>query len=359
MCETQWVPHIETNREKGNCTEKSSVGSECNLICVPGYQEAAARPVCTQGADNTADWNPTLDCVRDSCGSADAHGFYKFSVNVNSIFSPLRENGETNLYYVAFDSNRFLPIYSATYVSRISYMERLNRTDWFEPYTCLELARKQANDKDFEMTRAQIQRMVKLKQKSWDRGHLSSQHFFRWSYKSARTSNFYVNIAPQDGFSNQNPWKVLEDQIKCFLKKRNGVVITGVSPTTIDITDSGLEVPSFFWKLVCFNDIKYGKVVVGFIGDNSLTNRANLTQKTQKISSTLQFRSQSDIMGLLNVNRSPRSYASVYSTMWADVHKSLLLKANFKNNAASFDISSCRFANDATNINDIQVNCVF
>jgi DNA/RNA endonuclease G (NUC1) len=193
---------IESNQYRGNCTEKSTLGSQCNLICKHGYQEAALTSACILTANYTAEWSPSLTCIQDSCGVEDRNGYYKFPVNIKSIFSPTGFDDMINVYYVVFDSHRKLPIYTATYVSNISYIERLNRLSGFQPYTCIQLNRKQAKRWDFEMTEEQKQKMNKtcVKQKAWDRGHLSSQHFFRWSYKSAKTSNFFINYAPQD------PW---------------------------------------------------------------------------------------------------------------------------------------------------------
>jgi hypothetical protein len=195
------------------------------------------------------------------------------------------------------------------------------------------------------------------KRRSWDRGHLSPQHLFRWSYKSAKISNFLINIAPQDYFTNEQPWEVLEAQIKCFLKKREGVVITGISPTKLDNTRYGFEVPSFFWKLVCFHDVKYGMVVVGFIGNNSFIDFGDEAEKVERTASVLKFRSKAEVMSLLNTNRSSRSYSSVYSTMWNEVHNTTL-KGKVPIDA-SFNFEMCHLASDLSMIPDIKVSQFF
>jgi hypothetical protein len=105
--------------------------------------------------------------------------------------------------------------------------------------------------------------------------------------------------------------------VSCFLKKRGGLVITGVSPASIGSTQSGLDVPSFFWKLVCYKDISQ-TIVVGFIGDNSIVSWKNQQQRDDRKESVQRLLSQREVLGQLGVKYSP-----LYTTMWFEAQATL------------------------------------
>jgi DNA/RNA endonuclease G (NUC1) len=222
----------------------------------------------------------------------------------------------------------------------------LTRLNVFGSYTCPELAGQQVTAADFKMTPAQIIQFNHGKQQAWDKGHLSPYALFMWSYKAAKTSNFYVNIAPQDPYTNQVVWNYLEAQIKCFLSDKTGLVITGVSPTALETTKTGFEVPAFFWKLVCFNEGS-STYVVGFIGDNSIINRGSSAEKDQRKASVLQMSSQRQILQRLNnVGTGSRSYAKAYETMWTDAQGGVLQGKLPVGSGSLLNIASCVAAQD-------------
>lgn len=52
---------------------------------------------------------------------------------------------------------------------------------------------------------------------AWDRGHLTPVNPMRFS-EDAQDRTFYcVNIAPQDPYTNQNPWATVESRTLTYL----------------------------------------------------------------------------------------------------------------------------------------------
>ena len=67
-------------------------------------------------------------------------------------------------------------------------------------------------------------------------------------YKAAQSSNFFVNIAPQNDYTNQVPWKnIAKGQSFCFLRKKtSGLVLTGLPRLHLPLHS---YLPNTFWLL--------------------------------------------------------------------------------------------------------------
>jgi DNA/RNA endonuclease G (NUC1) len=147
-------------------------------------------------------WRPKPNCELESCGTFSI-GYYKFPVDLKARLAS-SISVDMNLYYVAFDSQRKLPIYVASYIDLTTYAKVMKRVNGFTVHPCAELNGKQAKNDDFKMTPAQLQQCnPKDASRAWDRGHLAPNALFTFNKKAALTSNFFVNIAPQDPFTNQ------------------------------------------------------------------------------------------------------------------------------------------------------------
>lgn len=93
----------------------------------------------------------------------------------------------------------------------------------------------------------------------------------RWSPKAKKVINLFINLAPQDHWTNIAPWKQLEAHVECFAGSHPSIVATGVclDGATEETKKGGLVVPKCFWKMVCYKDEKGNEQVVGFMHKNT------------------------------------------------------------------------------------------
>lgn len=303
-CSSTGVANINA-KHKNNCNNQD-VGKHCEFICNAGYTESDVNPVCTE-RNNAPLWNPQLKCDAQSCTSVFGSGDFPLGVKA---YRKLLSNLDINSYFIKFDKRRRLPIYSACFHDILQHQFGnlvadfdFDRKDSFTKHPCTQLANSQSNkETDFKMTPAQV---IKSGTKTaWDRGHLTPYQAQSFSYKSSITSNLFVNVAPQDPYTNQGPWKSVEGFVYCMLKglSNTGIVITGVCDSSNEKTLSGLEVPTCFWKLVCYSDPTDETVVIGFLAENSLMNSLDQNGKETRTTETKKFRSQKEIIAASKVD---------------------------------------------------------
>ncbi len=65
-------------------------------------------------------------------------------------------------------------------------------------------------------------------------------------------SNLYINVAPQEPWVNRIPWSYLEGQVGCFMNRNSGYIVTGTCSSSMGTIGNGIQVPSCFWKLICY-----------------------------------------------------------------------------------------------------------
>ncbi len=98
------------------------------------------------------------------------------------------------------------------------------------------------------------------KQAGYDRGHLAPLGSFKAS-SHAYQAQYLSNIVPQKRNLNQGPWRVLEEQVRKFVKKGNEVrILTGSlygkegkdkTPPCWKAAQGKIEeLPAFYWKII-------------------------------------------------------------------------------------------------------------
>ena len=232
-----------------------SIGSRCKWNCDIGYVEPSDEgAVCRKQSNKNAFWRPEPKCQPQSCG-AGKHSL--IPVETDGIIA----------FTVYFDTGRRLPVWSFAIhdrKNRVTPLTKVTRAKDFYQHPCPQLKNNQA-------TKAQYTRS------GWDRGHLSPSDAHRYSIKASKSSNFLINVAPQDPWTNQVAWKMIEAHILCHNNKYSAsLVVTGVCPDSHERTKSinGLQVPSCFWKMICY--VRNSQThVIGFLAENKKINRLN------------------------------------------------------------------------------------
>jgi len=148
----------------------------------------------------------------------------------------------------------------------------------------------------------------------------------RFSEDAVNKTFFCVNIAPQDSYTNQHPWKDVEVKSEVKLRSTDGAFVqTGLcsADNVADgaLTYRGWRIPSCFWKLICYKDASGTVQVVGFIGENTLTNVKDTAAQTRRTEATTKPRSQEDILKLL-------STPAVVGEAWTTAVNMLLVDRN-------------------------------
>jgi DNA/RNA endonuclease G (NUC1) len=228
------------------------------------------------------------ESIHASCGTAQS-GRYYFPIPSQS------PKGQINLMYAQYDSNRGLPISTTTYHDSMNHIQSVPRVDNFREWDCPQLPVPNVQSdcsKTYKMTAAQ---QAKSGYTAFDRGHMVPVNPYRFHEEAVSNTFYCVNIAPQEPYTNQNPWFTVEDKV--HRRTTAGFVITGLcqSNSADGVTEDGVQVPSCFWKLLCY---KSGTKthVVGFIGENALFARSNLVLQEERRINTIKARSQQAVM---------------------------------------------------------------
>ena len=246
-------PNIKEILQKSiqNC-DFVSPGKKCKFECRAGFDEQPDGPLLCKLYKNKktgkkkARFTPKGKCVELSCKK-----FPIIPIQSHSL------KGKITLYVVKFDKKRRLPMWSVAYHDSMNVYLGIKKQNKFFEHTCKELKGVQATKHDYSGD-------------YWDRGHLTPAEPMKLSPKASRVINYFINAAPQDSYTNQQPWKTLEKHISCEMRKTEGLVATGICPKSLtekSLGVRGLDVPTCFWKMMCYKVA--GKVhVVGFIAPN-------------------------------------------------------------------------------------------
>lgn len=139
----------------------------------------------------------------------------------------------------------------------LSYSEPHEQAEWVS----YELKKSQVVDNDFKRPYFEVDPAVKTKSAHWrnyknsgyDRGHLCPAADREFSKKAYEETFLTSNITPQDHNFNAGVWNRLEQEVRYWAKKYDGVfVVTGgvLKDKTTTIGTEKVTVPSSFYKIV-------------------------------------------------------------------------------------------------------------
>ncbi|UJR22030.1 hypothetical protein I4U23_025097 [Adineta vaga] len=273
-------PKITFLLEIGDCHMKS-IGKKCEWICKAGYNESAADGASCdrqKSKNKNAVWDPKPACNPQQCGTGNNP---YISVETDGIVA----------FTIYYDKKRKLPIWSFCIhdsKNRVTKDLKVERGGSFYKHPCPQLISDQPSDDHYTHS-------------GYDRGHLTPSDAHRYSDKASKSSNFFINVAPQDPFTNQDFWKKIEAHLLCHNNKYPAsLVATGICPDSRGKTKSlqKLDIPSCFWKMICY--IRDGKThVVGFLSDNKLIEERHSADYNNTKSAIFRPVSQQTIRDLL------------------------------------------------------------
>ncbi|KAI5695562.1 hypothetical protein M8J75_000247 [Diaphorina citri] len=279
--------------------KKVKEGERCDYECEPSYREVDPRITCKKER-NTLVWPNDGRCVLETC-SGNPSLVSMETPQVGSLYRPGFGKYIT-AYIVYFDKTKKLPLWSMSYLQAeikkygfgkyksMSYnqFKDYERSGSFYQHECTHLVGHQGKDADYLAT-------------GYDRGHLTPANVALWSPKARKAVNMHINVAPQDASTNRGPWSQLERHTECNSKDRATLVVTGVSLNGVNLRShgtTGLLVPKYYWKMLCYKDERGREQVVGFISENSLLPNSKPQLKARR-DELYKPRSQQEVLNIM------------------------------------------------------------
>jgi endonuclease G len=163
---------------------------------------------------------------------------------------------------------------------RLSYSEAHEQAEW----VAYELKENHIASNDFDRPYFVEDRAVTTSSADWrnyknsgyDRGHLCPAGDRKFDYNAFHETFLTSNISPQDHGFNGGIWNRLEQKVRFWAKKYDGVfVVTGgvLEAGLKTIGDEKVSVPKYFYKIVVDNSEANIKAVA-FLLPNEATDRS-------------------------------------------------------------------------------------
>ena len=106
----------------------------------------------------------------------------------------------------------------------------------------------------------------------YDRGHQVPANHFDGDAIAIHQTNFITNILPQTKELNRGAWLQTEEIIQCYRESHDlnifGGAIWDKNSNDMFLKSHGIRTPSFFWKVIYFNDGQFD-YVISWIFQNS------------------------------------------------------------------------------------------
>ncbi len=204
-----------------------------------------------------------------------------FDKDTNSL--PKRSNSG-QAYSEEFDDS-FLPISTTDVIVAhnaytLSYSEKHEQAEW----VAYELKKSDLSNNNFERPYFNEDKSVKTRSADWrnyknsgyDRGHLCPAGDRRYSDEAYNETFLTSNISPQDHEFNAGIWNRLEQKVRFWAEKYDGVyVVTGgiLKGNLKSIGEENVSVPNEFYKIVV--DVTDGKYkAIAFIIPNKASSKS-------------------------------------------------------------------------------------
>ena len=160
-------------------------------------------------------------------------------------------------------------VYHDNYV--LSYVEKHEQAEW----VAYELKRNRMVSNDFQRPYFIEDPEVRTKSADWrnyrksgyDKGHLCAAGDMRYSKKAFDETFYTSNISPQEHSFNEGVWNRLEQKVRYWASKYDGIYVVTGGVLTNDLETIGYEdvsVPDYFYKILLDNSRGEYKMI-GFL----------------------------------------------------------------------------------------------
>lgn len=160
-------------------------------------------------------------------------------------------------------------VYHDNYV--LSYVEKHEQAEW----VAYELKRSRMVSNDFQRPYFIEDPKVRTKSADWrnyrksgyDKGHLCAAGDMRYSKKAFDETFYTSNISPQEHSFNEGVWNRLEQKVRYWASKYDGIYVVTGGVLTNNLETIGYEdvsVPNYFYKVLLDNSRGEYKMI-GFL----------------------------------------------------------------------------------------------
>lgn len=165
---------------------------------------------------------------------------------------------ETNINYLPKSTTSYV-VHHNNY--SLSYNEKYEQAEW----VAYELKRNHLSNNKFKRPLFYQDESIKTKSAHWgnfknsgyDKGHLCPAGDRRFSRKAHDETFLTSNISPQEHRFNAGVWNRLEQKVRYWAKKYNGVFVVTGGVLTDDLNtigDEDVAIPNYFYKVLLDND---------------------------------------------------------------------------------------------------------
>lgn len=188
-------------------------------------------------------------------------------------------SAQNNVISTDFD---FLPtsttseIYSRTTYT-FSYSEEHEQSEWVAYYLNSDDVKATNFDRPFfeqdPLVESESADWRNYKNSGYDKGHLCPAGDRRKSFKEYTETFFTSNISPQEHEFNSGVWNRLEEKVRYWATKSDGLyVVTGgvLSDNLKTIGKEDVSVPNYFYKVLLSKD---GSKMIGFLVPHENSNQ--------------------------------------------------------------------------------------
>lgn len=203
----------------------------------------------------------------------------EFIVNEDSTIDKAEEVHQNSTISGDFD---FLPtsttkdVYNRnTYA--FSYSEEHEQSEWVAYYLDSDDVKTANFDRPFFEQDPIVESVSadwrNYKNSGYDKGHLCPAGDRRKSFDEYAETFFTSNISPQEHEFNSGVWNRLEEKVRYWATKSNGLyVVTGgvLSDNLKTIGKEKVSVPNYFYKVLLSKD---GSKMIGFLMPHKMSNR--------------------------------------------------------------------------------------
>lgn len=177
----------------------------------------------------------------------------------------LEENENTSFFYLPTSTTN--AIINHRYYT-LSYAEDHEQAEW----VAYHLKREHIVNSDYKRPYFEIDKKVRTgaadwrnyKQSGYDRGHLCPAADREFSKEAFEETFLTSNISPQNHEFNSGIWNDLEQKVRYWAKRHNGLYVVTGGVLKKDLQTIGYEavsVPNYFYKVLLTNDLKNPKMI--------------------------------------------------------------------------------------------------
>jgi len=191
-------------------------------------------------------------------------GFYFFEEHLENnkeyTYDESIENNNSKFSFFYLPTSTTGAVISHKYYS-LSYSEKHEQAEW----VAYHLKKEHLSSNDFKRPYFEVDKRVRTASADWrnykksgyDRGHLCPAGDRRFAYNAFEETFLTSNISPQNHEFNSGVWNRLEQKVRYWAKRYDGVYVVTGGVLVRNLKSIGYEavsIPKYFYKVILKDD---------------------------------------------------------------------------------------------------------